>query len=317
MNPDFANSVPGLEQFLLYLRHELNRSQHTVSAYRRDILQFAAWLSSTESAVIDIDSVTTADIRTWLSQLARTEATSSIRRKTQSLRAFFRWMVKNGKIRQNPAAGVILAKNAKPLPEFVDETEMEHVLNRNSTTPPQTEHEAFLAARNHLIVNLLYSTGMRQAELLGLTDADISLTAGEAKVTGKRNKQRVVPLPISLASEIKAWQAMRDKRYPELPEPKPVIVGPDGALGKMQLYRVVREALAATSATARSPHVLRHSFATAMLNDGANLDVVKEMLGHSSLATTEIYTHLSFEQLKKNYSGAHPRSVAKKNSLQD
>lgn len=307
-------SVPGLDEFVIYLRHELNRSRHTVEAYRRDILQFAVWLGSSESPEIDFPSVTTADIRAWLSELALAETSSSIRRKTQSLRAFFRWMVKSGEIHRNPAAGMLLAKKARPLPEFVDETEMEHLLEAKPENAPLTDHEIYLSARNHLIVNLLYSTGMRQAELLGLTDADIDVSAGEAKVTGKRDKQRIIPLPGPLIEEIRAWQDMRDRRHPDLPEPRPIITGADGALGKMQLYRVVRQALADTNSPVKSPHVLRHSFATAMLNDGANLDVVKEMLGHSSLATTEIYTHLSFEQLKKNYAGAHPRSGEKKNS---
>jgi len=162
--------------------------------------------------------------------------------------------------------------------------------------------------RDHLILNLLYSTGLRQAELLTLRDCDISFSAAEAKVTGKRNKQRIVPLPPQLLDEIAEWQKERDARHPGLAYPAPLFPGNKVSLSKMQLYRIVKDALAGTTSAARSPHVLRHTFATSMLNHGANLDTVKEMLGHASLTTTEIYTHLTFDQLRKNYDNAHPRA---------
>ena len=152
---------------------------------------------------------------------------------------------------------------------------------------------------------------MRQEELRTLTDADIDFSLGEAKVTGKRAKQRVVPLPTELLGEIARWQKARDSRYPDLGSPKPLICGRNGLISKKTLYNIVNSSLASSSAMKKSPHVLRHTFATSMLNGGAALDSVKEFLGHSSLSTTQIYTHLSFNELKKAYNSAHPRASEK------
>ncbi|MDE5869862.1 MAG: tyrosine-type recombinase/integrase, partial [Muribaculaceae bacterium] len=226
------------------------------------------------------------------------------------LRAYFRWMLKTKIISNNPAADVTLAKKAKHLPEFVRESEMEELLSEEDKN--DTQPDSVLRTRNRLILSLLYSTGIRQAELLGLRDSDISFSSKEAKVTGKRNKQRIIPLPTSLLEEIKEWQKLRNQHYDNLLSPPPLFPGESGALSKMQLYRIVKQELQSSSARIKSPHVLRHTFATSMLNHGANLDTVKEMLGHSSLTTTEIYTHLSFDQLRKNYDTSHPRAKQKK-----
>lgn len=295
-----------MEEFISYLSHELNRSPHTVEAYIRDISGFQSWLTGKSAIPFHPASVTMTDIRAWIGELAKTDSPSTLRRKTQSLRAYFRWLLKQGKVSANPAADVTLAKKGKHLPEFVRENEMEDLLS----SPPTTikEDDTYTATRNRLIISILYSTGIRQAELLGLRDSDISFSSKEAKVTGKRNKQRIIPLPETLLKEIADWQRIRNEAFPSLPSPSPLFPGEKGSLSKMQLYRIVKEYLSTTSAAAKSPHVLRHTFATAMLNHGANLDTVKEMLGHASLTTTEIYTHLSFEQLRKNYDSAHPRS---------
>lgn len=297
------------QEFISYLSYELNRSANTVEAYLRDIRQFEEWVTAKKPENFDPTSVTTSDIRAWLGSIAGKESPTTLRRKTQSLRAFFRWMLKRGTIRNNPAADVILAKKGKHLPEFVRESEMESLMEKSND--PESASSDLKSFRNHLILSILYSTGIRQAELLGLKDSDISFSAGEAKVTGKRNKQRIIPLPEPLLKEIRQWQEMRNDHYPHLPRPVPLFPGERGTLSKMQLYRIVHDALEATSSAKRSPHVLRHTFATSMLNHGANLDTVKEMLGHASLTTTEIYTHLTFEQLKKNYDNAHPRSTTK------
>lgn len=286
-----------IERFEEYMRLELNHSRHTVEAYIRDLRQFAQWQGG-----LDASSVTTADIRAWLSSLASQDKARTIRRKAQSLRAFFRWLLKRGEISHNPASDIILAKIPKTLPEFVKEQEIEEVV----TAPVARD---FRGQRAHIVMLLLYSTGLRQEELRTLTDADIDFALREAKVTGKRSKQRVIPLPCSLLEEIAAWQKTRDAEYPHLPSPRPLIAGAHGHISKSSLYGIVRNALAPTSASRKSPHILRHTFATSMLNNGAALDSVKEFLGHSSLSTTQIYTHLSFNELKKSYSAAHPRST--------
>lgn len=298
-------------EFLTYLRYELNRSVNTVEAYRRDLEQFAAWLTDSGARPFDASSVATADIRAWIALRASSDTPTTLRRKTQSLRSYFRWLMKRNHLPGNPAADVVLAKKPRRLPEFVREQQMEDLLTP-SPAPLSPEEESpsdsYTQTRDRLILNILYSTGLRQAELLGLNDADISFSAAEAKVTGKRNKQRVIPLPKQLLEEIKSWIRLRDSLVP--PQiPQPLFPGRDGRMSKMQLYRIVHRMLQETDAPVKSPHVLRHTFATSMLNHGANLDTVREMLGHTSLSTTEIYTHLSFEQLREAYRTAHPRSI--------
>ncbi len=287
-----------LREFEDYMRLELNRSRLTVEAYSRDISQFAAWLGG---ETFDPASATTADIRAWLGSMAREDSPVTLRRKAQSLRAFYRWLLRRGSITFNPAADIILAKAPKRLPEFVKEQEIEAIVKNGDISD-------FRSHRAHIAILMLYSTGLRQEELRTLTDADIDFSLREAKVTGKRSKQRVVPLPPELLDEIAEWQKVRDARYPSLPAPRPLLAGTNGAISKKTLYDIVRNALSGSSAMRKSPHVLRHTFATSMLNDGASLDAVKEFLGHSSLATTQIYTHLSFNELKKSYAASHPRA---------
>ena len=267
------------------MRVELNRSRLTVEAYGRDLRQFGAWISGGAELDWDFASVTTADIRAWLGREAdRGVKPVSLRRKTQSLRAFYQWALRRGMLRQNPAADVILAKPPKHLPEFAKESEIAEVLEERGDT--------FALKREHLAVSILYSLGLRQAELLALTDADVSHTAAEMKVTGKRNKQRVVPVPEPLLREIAEWQRLRDEKYPDLPRPRPLMAGVHGRISKETLYNMVHRRLAATSASKKSPHTLRHSFATAMLGDGGDLDAVREIFFFNDTATTEIYTEL-------------------------
>lgn len=294
-----------IREFLKYLESEERASVHTVEAYGRDLHQFAEWLNESE---VPWENVRPADVREWIGTLAdEGMAPATLRRKAQSLRAFFRW----GRIRDmflsNPAADTPLVKKRRRLPDFVKEGDMEILLG--DSLP-----EDFSAARTHIILTLLYSLGLRQAELLGLSDADIRADGLELRVTGKRNKQRVLPVPPQLKAIIGQWQKMRDKHYPDLPAPRPLIAGPHGALSKEMLYQIVRQGLAGVSTGRRSPHTLRHSFATAMLNHGADIDAVREMLGHTSLQTTQIYTHISYKELMANYAGAHPRSRKEKDN---
>lgn len=310
-----------IDRFLTYMHRELNRSENTVAAYERDLRQFATWITADASdRHFDPASVTTSDIRAWLAIIAGTDSPVTIRRKTSALRAFFRWMARNGLIDANPASDIVLAKRRRDLPEIVVEKEMDSILasagkagtdrakGKGNDSADDREKEEYLRERRDIILGILYDTGLRESELLGITDRDIDLSAREMKVTGKRNKQRVIPLPKSLAGQIARWQRIRDARNPVLPSPAPLIPGRNGPMSRMQLYRIVNSALESTSATRKSPHTLRHSFATAMLNGGANLDVVKEMLGHASLSTTQIYTHLSFDELLRSYRDSHPRS---------
>lgn len=285
-----------IKQFLSYLEVEQRCSRHTVGAYGRDLRQFNAWCDSD-----DCSTVTPGEIRAWIGDLADGGMeTATLRRKAQSLRAFFHWRQKTAGAPSNPAADIVLPKLRKHLPNFIKEEEMEALLD--------TSHDTFAQERAHITLAMLYSLGLRQDELLTLTDADVDYPGREVRVTGKRNKQRAVPLPDQLAEEIRHWQEVRDARYPQLERPAALIAGPHGHLSKTALYGVVRDALATVSAGRKSPHTLRHTFATSMINNGANLDAVREMLGHESLATTQIYTHLSFNELLSNYRHSHPRA---------
>lgn len=300
--------------FLQYLALELNRSPLTVEAYGHDARQFALWITNGHPVDFDPASVTVADVRAWLTQLAAGGDTPrTIRRKTQSLRAFFLFLRKRGVIPTNPAADLKLAKIGKPLPNFMREEELEKAL---ATTPSE---EDVYQMRDYLIVDLLYSTGMRRAEILALTDDDVDRSSRQLRITGKRRKQRLMPLPLPLLDHITAWQNLRDKTWPDLPSPRPLIAGPRGQVTYAAIAGAVKRLLGNTSCPKHTPHVLRHSFATAMLNDGADLNTVREMLGHTSLATTQIYTHLSFAQLRDNYLEAHPRArePLRDNSLLD
>lgn len=288
-----------IESFLSYIEVEQRCSPHTLDAYGRDIRQFVDWLC--DGRRFEPTSVTLQDIRAWLSSLASQGlAPASLRRKTQSLRAFYKWGIIHGIFSSNPAKGVILAKKRKQLPNFVKENEMEEILKPTAAT--------FEEYRTYIVLTILYSLGLRQAELLALTDRDISFSSREIKVTGKRNKQRVIPIPAQLADEILRWQELRDARYPDLEMPRPLIAGPHGPISKTTLYLIVRDGLAGASTGRKSPHTLRHSFATAMINNGADLDAVRELLGHASLATTQIYTHLSFREMLDSYRTSHPRA---------
>ncbi len=300
-----------VSDFLTYLRYELNRSQLTTEAYERDLNQFTDWITGGTPDTFQPDSVTLSDVRTWLATLAREKQTATtIRRKAQSLRAFFRFLLKRGVITANPTADLTLPKIPKSLPDVVRSEEIEGILRLDEKAidlNPDDEREL----RDDLIIDVLYSLGIRRAELIGISDPDISPSAGEIKIFGKRSKQRVVPVPQALMQKIERWQKMRDSLWPDLETPTPLFAVKGKRISPRQVYDAVHRQLEPTGARKKSPHALRHSFATSMLNEGADLNSVKEFLGHSSLSTTQIYTHVSFAEMKKAYESSHPRARRK------
>lgn len=303
-----------IAQFIQYLRLELNRSEKTTDAYGLDLRQFADYLiSGADERERDhlLTGATTSEIRAWLASEAREGVQPrSLRRKTQSLRAFYKWLLRRDVIRSNPADDIILAKTPRHLPEFAQPTQLEDYLD----TPYDKGDED--ATLRHLVINILYSTGMRQAELLAINDSDINHTTSEVRITGKRDKQRIIPLPPPLLDEITAWQRLRDNNYPDRPTTA-LLTHRGKRLSKKKLYLICREMLQLTGATRLGPHTLRHTFATAMVDAGADLNAVREILGHESLSTTQIYTHLSFSRLSADYVKAHPRANPKKTSDND
>lgn len=291
-----------LNDFLEYLALELNRSHLTVDAYGRDLREMADFLGR-DAELPDAASISTADVRAWIASMSRNGLSpKSLRRKNQAARAFFRWLQKRGEITVNPAAEVQLAKIGRKLPEFVREQEMEQLLDN-----PINGGDPALIIRNRLIVNILYSCGIRRDELAKITDADIDFHQKEIRVHGKRDKTRIVPVADQLLSEIKEWQTVRDGLY-AFPSPAPLICSKHGPLSGRAIYGIVHQLLLSTGATHKGPHSLRHTFATSLLNSGAEINSVKELLGHASLQSTQIYTHLTFADMKKAYDNAHPRS---------
>lgn len=290
-----------LTEFLQYLELELNRSRLTVTAYGRDLHEMASFLGRDEE-MDEAADITTADVRAWLADMARNGLSPrSLRRKTQAARAFFRWIQKQGEIRNNPASEVQLAKIGRKLPEFVREQEMEELLDNHVQGG-----DPALNIRNKLILSILYSCGIRRDELAKITDADVDFHQKEIRVHGKRDKTRIIPVADQLLAEIKEWQTVRDGLY-SFPSPAPLICSKRGKLSGRAIYEIVHKLLMSTGATHKSPHSLRHTFATSLLNNGAEINSVKELLGHSSLQSTQIYTHLSFADMKKAYDSAHPR----------
>lgn len=291
--------------FTTYMRYELNRSAHTVSAYSRDIMQFIHYMHDF-SEDFNPAGVTTIDVRTWLRVLSASgDKPATIRRKTQALRSFFAFLKHRGKVQSNPCSDIVLAKIPSKLPEIVSSDDMELLL---SETKPDVDKN-YDDFRDHLILLLLYSTGMRQAELLGLCRKDFNINRRELRITGKRNKQRIVPLPEEVCKIMKQYLDMRAVQVGgNIPDSQILAKKNGKAMNKSALYSIVKVRLGTTSCRKKSPHVLRHSFATAMLNNGADINTVKEYLGHASLAATQIYTHLTLRELKTNYQHAHPRA---------
>ncbi len=293
-----------IDNYLQFIRLEKNLSPHTVVAYRCDLEQWEQFLTGGKEA-LDVKSVTTGDIRAWILHLNKQgDSARTMRRKVQAVRSFYKWLMKQGMASDSPAAAVELARIPKRLPQLVRTNSMDELLDQ------EIDETDFVQVRNRLIVMMLYETGMRRAELLDLLDRNVDTASGELKVHGKRDKDRIIPFGTELAQAIDSYRLLRDELVRGCEH---FFVKEDGnPLYPMLVYRIVRRALQEVGVTSkRSPHVLRHSFATAMLNDGAAINSVKELLGHESLATTQIYTHVTFSELKNNYKLAHPRALNK------
>ena len=291
-----------IEQFLNYLRFERNSSPQTVLTYEEALREFESYLTFRDSGL----SLREADadlIREWMESLMdRGNNASTINKKLSALRSFFRFALKRKLVDRDPAHCITGPKKAKPLPQFVREGEMDRLLDDMEWGDNYKD----VLARTLLI--LLYETGIRRAEVIGLNDADVDLEACQLKVTGKRNKQRIVPFGEELATEIRKYMDVRNAHTTA--DCGAFFLNDRGTrITEALVGRIVKENLSkVTSLKKRSPHVLRHSFATAMLNNGAGLESIKNLLGHESVSTTEIYAHTTFEQLKRVYKEAHPRA---------
>ena len=298
-----------IEEFLRYIRNELQLSDNTVAAYRVDLEQWESFATDGGAYELRPETATLSDLRLWMATLSQQGATPrTIRRKIQSLRGFFKFMMKRHGMKVNPARELSAPKIAKELPVYVRSEEMKNMID--SAYDP----EEFNKLRNHLIMDMFYSTGVRCSELLTLTDGNVNARSGELKVHGKRNKDRIVPFGPELTSTISAYREMRSKLGISPTATDSFFCREDGApLSRRQIYNIVHRTMeqAGIHSSRKSPHVLRHSFATDMLNGGAQLTSVQQLLGHESLTATQIYTHISYRDLKQNYQLAHPRAQKK------
>lgn len=292
-----------VEEFLQYLRYEKNYSTHTVVAYKHDLSQMLEYVRL-EYQVSQPDRIDSDMLRSWMVSLMEEGVSArSVNRKLSTLKSYWHFLKRQGCVAANPVQKVLAPKTKKPLPVFLKEEEMEEVL-----IPVSDAKSQFVSERDRLILDLFYSTGMRLSELIGLTDEQVDLDACVLRVTGKRNKQRLIPFGAALKNAIISYKTERDELVSD--KPGRLLVRENGApLYPQLVYRMVHKRLSSVATLSKnSPHVLRHTFATTLLNRGAELNAVKELLGHSSLSATEVYTHTTFEELKKVYKQAHPRA---------
>ena len=290
------------ESFLKYLRYERNYSEKTVLLYGTDLRKFEEYFKGLDEG-IDFLTVDPDLVRGWVMAMMDAGYTAtSVNRKLSSLRSFYRFLLRKGLVKADPMLKVAGPKKKKPLPVFVKEADMDRLLDAADFG------EGFTGIRDRMIVEMFYSTGMRLSELVGLTDADVDFSSGLIKVTGKRNKQRLIPFGEELRGNMEAYLLARDENREGVCDAFFVRKGGKAMLPETVRLIVKRNLSKVVTLKKKSPHVLRHSFATSMLNRHADLEAVKELLGHESLTTTEIYTHTTFEELKKVYEQAHPRA---------
>jgi len=293
-----------VERFLDYLRYERNRSELTVVRYEKSLRDFKAFFESL-SKEITWETVDADIVRDWLESLMdKGDKATSVNADLAALKSFYRFALARKLVENDPAHCVRGPKKQKPLPQYVREQEMDKLLDQENW-----EDDNYEDVRARTILLLLYEAGLRRSELVGLDDKDIDFGTRQLKVTGKRNKQRIIPFGEELETELRDFMEVRDREVSK--NSTALLLDKHGErVTANQVYREVRKQLGkVTTMKKKSPHVLRHSFATALLNHEAGLESVRQLLGHESLKTTEIYTHTTFEQLRRVYKEAHPRGT--------
>lgn len=291
------------DQFLSYLISDRGYSDETIKVYGDALRSLETYYTGMEASLTWAD-IDTDIIRSWMVHLMdRGQNPRTVAKELSAVRTFYKYLMRMGKVATNPARLISNPKADKPLPVFLKKTEVDRLFD-DITFPPTPE-----GRRDRTILLTFYHTGIRLSELIGLNIADIDTKGGELKVTGKRNKQRIVPFGREAIEALSTYIALRTDEQGAEPH-SPLFVTDKGArMNKGQVQKVVRSYLSlVTTQKKKSPHVLRHTFATQMLNGGADLEAIKELLGHESIATTEIYTHTTFADLKREYQHAHPRA---------
>jgi len=289
-----------LYSFIDYLTYEKRYSAHTITSYKNDLIQFFTFISC-DNEPIPVTEINYQDVRAWVSELIKHKiAARSVNRKLSSLKSFFKYLQRQQVIEINPLSKISGPKTPKRLPVFIDEHQMKDLFSDVEF------EEGFNGQRDKLILDILYQTGIRRSELTHLKEVDVDLFNSTIKVLGKRNKERILPISISLKRNLEGY--LRVKLELNLSNPMLLVSEKGHTLSEQTVYRSVKKYLAqVTTINKKSPHILRHTFATHLLNNGADINAVKELLGHANLSATQIYTHNTIDKLKKSYRQAHPR----------
>jgi integrase/recombinase XerC len=290
-----------LQQFIAYLKFEKRFSQHTLIAYEDDLNVFSGYMRD-QFEVEAVDGVTPVAIRSWMASMKEQGLTSrTINRKLSSLKSFFKYLVKNSILPESPVSSVITPKMSKRLPSFAPEADLLELLKSLQFT------EDWKGLNARLIFSLLYATGIRLSELVQLKTRNIDFSKGLVKILGKGNKERIIPVSTELLKLVEFYDQQRKACFEQIPE-QFLLTEKGNPLYPKYVYLLVNQYLGGIrTLEKKSPHVLRHSFATHLMEHGASLNAVKELLGHSSLAATQVYTHNSIEKLRQVYQKAHPR----------
>lgn len=292
-----------LDAFLQYIQFEKRYSEHTLLAYKKDLEHIQRFLLD-QYEIEKVEEITFPQLRTWLIFLMEEEALSnrSIQRKIASVKSFFKYLLREGIISNNPASKLIAPKVGKRLPEYAEEQQMEQLLEHIQFP------DGFIGLRDKTIIELFYATGIRKAELMGLEIKSIDFVASTIIVLGKRKKQRLIPISKEMIVLLNDYITERDTTFPDLEHDTLFLTQAGKVLYPKLVYNIVKKYLSAVTTTdKKGPHTLRHTFATHLSNRGADMNAIKELLGHSSLAATQVYVHNSIERLKKVYENAHPK----------
>lgn len=292
-----------IERFHSYIANERRMASGTVYNYTEDLRDFSRWLAA--QGITDLDEVTAREVRSWqMDHMDRGENPGTVKRRLSSLSSFFRYLRRHGLFDTDIMAKVSAPRQPKRLPVFFKEGELEHLYDEGLFA------DDFMGRRDRLMLRLLYETGIRRSELAGLRVGDVDFSSLTIKVLGKRNKERLIPIESELAHNISQYLALKEQ---EKGASEWLFVGRKGRQITVQdIYNTVKKYMSSLSNADRiSPHVFRHSFATHILNEGGNIQAIKELLGHADLATTEVYTHVTREHLKEVYGQAHPRARKK------
>jgi integrase/recombinase XerC len=293
------------KKFIQYIHNEKNYSAYTAKAYLNDLNAFDNFLRDVYgiSSVNEIDSYI---VRSWVIHLIdEGKSNVTVNRKLSTLKSYFNFLIKTGEVKKNPVKSIKSLKIPVRLPDFIRKEKLETLFEHHN------HNDDFKTLRDLLVVELLYVTGMRLSELINLKESDINFTENTFKVKGKRNKERIIPFSLKERSFIIRYMKIKQRYFTEN-TPYLIVTNKGEKSYEKLIYRIVTHYLSGLTHTKRSPHILRHTFATHMLNNGADLNTIKELLGHASLSATQVYTHNTIEQLKSIYNHAHPRAHIKK-----